>query len=181
MESRDYRMFKLFSSDFEYDSIYEIPIPTLKNKGIRGLLIDLDNTLAPWNDCNMAQEVIDWFNKLKAEGIKACILSNNTKTERVSVVAEALGIMFVSQAAKPSRRGYQMGIEALALPPAEIAVIGDQVFTDVFGGNRMGMITILVHPMCDQEYTGTKVLRFMERITGRKTKFTSAHLGKNRE
>lgn len=167
-------MLNLLRPDFQFESIHEIPIKTLQELGISGLLIDLDNTVAPWNECTLTQEVIDWFQKIKTAGIKACIISNNRRPERVSTVAGLLGILFISRAAKPRRKAFQMGIEALNLKAEKIAVIGDQIFTDIFGGNRIGLKTILVSPICKKEFTGTKVLRFLERIVGRKARFKAS-------
>jgi len=159
--------------DFQYHSLPDIPVEDLLTKGIKGLLLDLDNTIAPWDDKSLTQQVIDWFEKLNAAGIKACIVSNNRKPDRVSAVADVLGILYVFNAAKPRRKAFLMGLHTLDLKPSEVAFIGDQLFTDVFGGNRVQLTTILVSPIDEKEFAGTKVLRFMERLVGRKARYTN--------
>ncbi|NLI91838.1 MAG: YqeG family HAD IIIA-type phosphatase [Peptococcaceae bacterium] len=156
----------------QYESLQDIPVEDLLAKGIRGLLLDLDNTVAPWNDKSLTREVIDWFEKIKKAGIRACIVSNNQRPDRVSAVADVLGIFYVYKASKPRKKAFYSGLDTLGLQSTEVAVIGDQLFTDVFGGNRLGMKTILVSPIDEKEFAGTKVLRFMERIVGRKARFT---------
>lgn len=164
-------MISLLRPDFQYEALKDISVEHLKREGIRGLILDLDNTITPWNDRTLTQEVIDWFQEIKSAGIKACIVSNNRLPDRVSAVADVLDILYVHNAAKPRKKAFLMGIEELAVESSEIAVIGDQLFTDVFGGNRVGLKTILVTPIDYREFAGTKVLRFMERIVGRKARY----------
>lgn len=164
-------MIGILRPTFQYDSIEDIPMERLHAEGIKGLLLDLDNTIAPWNDKSLTGEVIDWFSKLKAAGIKACIVSNNRLPDRVSAVADVLGIFYVYNAAKPRKKAFLHGVDTLGINSSEIAVIGDQLFTDVFGGNRLGLKTILVSPIDQREFLGTKFLRFLEWIVGRKLKF----------
>lgn len=166
-------MIGLLRPNFEYESLQNILVEDLLAKGINGLLLDLDNTVTPWNDRTLTEEVIDWFQKLKAGGIKACIVSNNRRPDRVSEVAELLEILYVYNAKKPRSKAFLKGLEVLGIERSAVAVIGDQLFTDVFGGNRIGMQTILVSPINEKEFSGTKVLRFMERLVGRKASFTS--------
>lgn len=166
-------MIGILRPDFQYESLQDIPMETLHENGIKGLLLDLDNTVAPWNDNTLTKEVIDWFAKINTSGITACIVSNNHRPERVAAVADVLEILYVYKAAKPTRKAFQKGIDTLKLKPEEVAVIGDQIFTDVLGGNIMGLKTILVTPIHEREFAGTKVLRFMETLTGRKVRFTN--------
>jgi len=164
-------MIGILRPDLQYDSLQSIPSGDLLSMGIRGLILDLDNTITPWNDRSLTTEVIEWFKRIKSDGIKACIVSNNRHPDRVSAVANVLGILYVYQAAKPRKKAFQMGLDTLDLKRSETAVIGDQIFTDVFGGNRMGLKTILISPIDRHEFAGTKVLRFMERIIGRKAEY----------
>lgn len=175
-------MIGLLKPTMQFDAIYKIPVKVLQDMCVEGLLLDLDNTIAPWNDCTLTSEVIKWFENAGRQGIKSCIISNNSSPQRVAEIAERLGIQYVSRAAKPRRRAFRMGIAALGLESDKIIVIGDQLFTDVLGANRVGLKTILVYPLHHREFTGTKVLRFMERIVGRKTVFLehSIRLGKNK-
>lgn len=170
-------MFGILKPTMQFEVIYKIPLRILKDMSVQGLLLDLDNTIAPWNDSTLTPEVIKWFEDAGRQGIKSCIISNNSSPQRVADIAERLGVQYVSRAAKPRRKAFRMGIAALGLEPAKIIVIGDQLFTDVLGANRAGLKTILVHPLYHREFTGTKVLRFMERMVGRKTVFFEHNIG----
>jgi HAD superfamily phosphatase (TIGR01668 family) len=165
-------MIRLLRPKFQYESLTDIPVDFFSSEGINGLLLDLDNTIAPWNDKSLTREVMDWFEKIKAVGIRACIVSNNRLPDRVSAVADVLEILYVYNAAKPRKKAFLMGIKTLGMASSEVAVIGDQLFTDIYGGNRLGMKTILVSPIDEKEFIGTKVLRLMERVVGRKVRFT---------
>lgn len=157
-------MFELFKPTFQADSLDSIPVEVLKRDGIRGLIIDLDNTMTPWNDLEVGPKVVKWFEKLKAAGIQACVVSNNKRKQRVAVVADRLGIPFVFRATKPRRRAFQAGMDILGTGMSDTAVIGDQLFTDILGGNRMGLYTILVLPINDREFIGTRIMRRAERV-----------------
>ncbi len=165
-------MIGILRPHFLYDRLQDIPVEVLQKHQIWGLILDLDNTIAPWNDRSLTSEVIAWFEMIKKVGIKACIVSNNTHPERVAAVADTLEILYVHNAAKPRKKAFELGKAALGLPTAQIAVIGDQLFTDIFGGNRSKMKTILVSPIHEKEFAGTKVLRFMEMLIGRRIKYS---------
>lgn len=157
-------MFELFRPTLQAPSLDLIPVEHLVQDGIRGLIIDLDNTMTPWNDVEVGPKVTEWFKKLEAAGIRACVVSNNKKRQRVAVVAERLGIPFVFRATKPRRRAFRAGMDILKTGHKDTAVIGDQLFTDILGGNRLGLYTILVLPMSDREFIGTRFMRQMEKL-----------------
>lgn len=157
-------MFELFRPTFQAKSLDSISVDQLVQQGIRGLIIDLDNTMTPWNDLEVGPKVADWFKKVHAAGIKACVVSNNKKKQRVAVVAERLGIPFVFRATKPRRRAFRTGMQIIGTGKEDTVVIGDQLFTDIFGGNRLGLSTILVVPISDREFIGTRFMRRAERI-----------------
>ncbi|MHB1653755.1 MAG: YqeG family HAD IIIA-type phosphatase [Desulfitobacteriaceae bacterium] len=156
-------MFELFRPTFQANSLDNIPIDRLVRNGIKGLIIDLDNTMTPWNDVEVGPKVADWFGKLKTAGIKACVVSNNKRKQRVAVVADRLGIPFIFRASKPRRRAFRAGMDILGTGKLDTAVIGDQLFTDILGGNRLGLYTILVIPMSQREFVGTRFMRQMEK------------------
>lgn len=135
----------------------------LKKRSIRGLIIDLDNTMTPWNAMEVGPKVTAWFKSLAEHNIKCCVVSNNSE-QRVAGVANALGIPFVYKATKPRRRAYYRAMEILGTTVQDTAAIGDQLFTDVLGGNRLGLFTILVLPISKREWIGTRVMRMFERI-----------------
>jgi len=157
-------MFQLFKPSLQADSLDSISMEVLQENGIRGLIIDLDNTMTPWNDLEVGPKVLEWFTKLKNAGIKACVVSNNKREQRVAVVAKRVGIPFVYRATKPRRKAFQAGMNILGTGLKDTAVIGDQLFTDILGGNRMGLFTILVLPINDKEFIGTRFMRRLERV-----------------
>ena len=157
-------MFEYFRPTFQAPSLDLISVEQLVRDGIRGLIIDLDNTMTPWNDVEVGPKVAEWFLKVKDAGICACVVSNNKKRQRVAVVAEQLGIPFVFGATKPRRRAFRAGMDLLGTGHKDTAAIGDQLFTDILGGNRLGLYTILVTPINDREFIGTRVVRRIEKV-----------------
>lgn len=149
--------------DIYVNSILDIPLEMLEQLGIKAFILDLDNTLTEWNSNEVRREFIDWFIKIKAAGYKACILSNNGE-QRVIAVAQKLDIPYIFRARKPSRRSFYKAIELMQVKRTQTAVIGDQIFTDVLGGNRAGLFTILVVPIARREFAGTKISRLFERF-----------------
>ena len=144
------------------DDIYQINLQTLWNKGIRGIITDLDNTLVPWNDNEVMPEVFDWVEQAKEAGFKVCIVSNNN-LKRGGELSEQFGVPAVWKAVKPRRGAFRKALEIMKLKPSEVVVIGDQVFTDVLGGNRLGLHTILVTPIDKREFIGTRCVRQVEK------------------
>ncbi len=143
------------------DSILDIPLKQLQKLNINAFILDLDNTVTEWNSNEIKEEVSQWFTMIKQEGFKACILSNNGE-QRVLAVAQSLDIPYVYRAQKPRRGGYYRAMSIMEAGPQETAVIGDQIFTDIWGGNRAGLFTILVKPIARREFMGTKISRSME-------------------
>lgn len=156
-------MFELFRPSLQVSSLDRIPVDWLVGQGIKGLIIDLDNTMTPWNDVEVGPQVTAWFKKLKEAGIKACVVSNNKRKQRVAIVADRLGIPFVFRATKPRRKAFRAGLAILGTGKSDTAVIGDQLFTDILGGNRLGLYTILVIPISEREFLGTRFMRRMEK------------------
>jgi len=142
-------------------ALLDIPLEELGEKGIKAFILDLDNTITEWNNNSITEEVRQWFSQVKAAGFKACILSNNGE-QRVLQVAKTLAIPYICRAQKPRRGGYYQAVARMEVKPEETAVIGDQIFTDVLGGNRAGLFTILVVPISSREFMGTKISRAME-------------------
>ncbi len=146
-----------------YDSIYEIDLHHLKEKGIKGLIIDFDNTLVERGTETAPQPLYDWLEEVKQAGFHVCIVSNNLR-RRIGNVTQSLEIPLVASAGKPRSKAFHEGMKVLKTCSSETAVIGDQLFTDVFGGNRLGLLTILVPPVGTQEMVHTKLLRYLERL-----------------
>lgn len=151
------------------NSILDVPLDTLGQLGIQAFILDLDNTLTEWNSNEVKEDIIEWFARIKAAGYKACILSNNGE-QRVITVAQILNIPYIFRARKPSRRAFYKAMELMEVQRHQTAVIGDQIFTDVLGGNRAGLFTILVVPIARREFAGTKISRLFEFFVLRKLK-----------
>lgn len=166
-------MFKKLYPDLYVNSILDIPLEKLQKRNIKAFILDLDNTLTEWNSNVIDRQVSDWFRTIKEMGFQACILSNNGE-QRVVGVARDLAIPFIHRAAKPRRGSFFKAIKLMGVSSRETAVIGDQIFTDVLGGNRAGLFTILVVPRASKEFMGTKISRAMERFVLRRLRKTSA-------
>jgi len=155
---------KILMPDLLAVSILEIPLDDLAAMGKKAMIFDLDNTITEWNNPVIHDRVISWFHHLKEKGITACLVSNNSGP-RVMEAANILEIPFVAKATKPRRRGYIQALKLMGTLPGETVMVGDQLFTDIFGGNRMALFTILVAPMSMREFVGTRFVRRIERIT----------------
>ncbi len=156
-------MLKRFFPDHYYETIYDIDLAHLKAGGVRGLILDLDNTIVARNSSTATEDLKHWLAKLKEHDIKACILSNNWK-QRVSSIAAQVELPLVARAAKPRKGAFKRALDVLGTRKEETVVVGDQIFTDVFGGNITGLRTILVMPMSNHDGIHTKFLRFLERM-----------------
>ena len=157
-----YNVLKNFLPNEHVKSVFEIQPDILKEQGIKGVITDLDNTLVAWDVKEATQEVIQWFNLMKEHDIKVTIISNNNE-ERVKVFSDPLETPFVSHAKKPLGHAFRAAAKAMDLNKEEIAVIGDQLLTDVLGGNRAGLHTILVVPIVQSDAKITRINRSIER------------------
>ena len=128
------------------NKVQDIKIQTLIKNKIKLLILDVDNTLIDYYK-NLSEEVINWAKEMKGQGIKLYILSNTNNEEKVKTVAQKLDIPYKHFAMKPLKRGFKYIQKETKIKPENIAVVGDQIFTDVLGGNRSKMFTILVEPI----------------------------------
>ncbi len=147
--------------DMYYKNVQSISLQDLKEHEIKGLILDVDNTLIDYKKV-VSKEVIDWVESVKNAGYKVCILSNSNNKDKISKVANVLGIDYYMLAKKPFKSGFKKVQKIFDLPAKNIAAIGDQVFTDVLGANRMNMISIYVEPINKKEYWYTKWKRPIE-------------------
>lgn len=137
-------------------------------RGMRGVILDLDNTLSPWRSGIITPEVERWIGRLRGSGLLACVVSNAATAGRVRPVADRLGLPWVTRAAKPLARGFRRGMALMGTTPETTVVVGDQLFTDIFGGNQLGLFTILVDPLSEREALVTRLIqRPLERLVGR--------------
>ncbi len=157
---------RLYPTEY-VSSIYHINVSRLWDEGKRAIITDLDNTLVRWNAPSATPKLVSWLKMVQDTGFRVCILSNNDRL-RVTEFAKPLGLIALDMARKPRLSGFRHALNLLQVSVAETVMIGDQVFTDILGGNRMGMYTVLVAPIHEQEYIGTRVMRRMERIVLRR-------------
>lgn len=159
-------------------SILDIDPLELKKRGIKALLMDLDNTIVPRDMEEFSQDVVEWLKRLKKQGIKLCVVSNNSTT-RVNKLVAPLKIPYVVRAVKPRRRPFRKGMNILGVTHSETAVVGDQIFTDILGGNRLGLFTILVVPMAGKEFWVTNLInRRLEKLVLKKISRKVSHKDK---
>ena len=139
----------------------------LQENNIKGIILDVDNTLIYYNK-ELLKDVDIWCQNLSEKGIKFCIVSNSNKKEKVKMVAEKLDIPYISFAMKPCKKGLIKARDIMKLESKNIAVVGDQIFTDVIGANRSGMFSILVKPLETKDIFITRIKRPFEEAIIRK-------------
>ncbi len=143
-------------------SIYNIDYEALKKRGIKCLIFDLDNTISPINVPVPDKEVKDLFAELNYLGFKIIILSNSKKA-RVEPFKEKLNVDSSYHSHKPFKKKYKKILRIYDFKDTEIACIGDQLLTDIYGANRMSFLSILVNPMSNEEYLPTRINRTLEK------------------
>lgn len=144
-------------------NVKEITLELLKQNNIKGIILDVDNTLIDYYK-NMPEGILEWCKNMQNKGIKFCIASNSNKKEKVKNVAEKLDIPFIFFAKKPLKIGLNKAKDILKLKNNEIAVVGDQIFTDVLGANRCKMFSILVDPIEEKDIFITIIKRPIENL-----------------
>ncbi len=144
-----------------FNKVENITIEYLIQNQIKVLILDVDNTLIDYYQ-NLSSSVIQWAKSLKQQGIKLYILSNTNNKEKVEKVAKQIEIPYKNFAMKPFKKGFLQIQKETQEKPEEIAVVGDQIFTDILGGNRCHMHTILVDPINPKDYWYTAWKRPIE-------------------
>ena len=148
--------------DMYQKSIYTIDYEKLLKRGIKCLLFDLDNTVAPINMKNPSKKIKKLFGELKEQGFKVIIFSNSPKT-RLKPFKDTLEVDCAARACKPHPKKFLEVMKEYDFSVSEIAIIGDQILTDVIGGNNVGITTILVNPISPRDFVFTKINRFREK------------------
>lgn len=158
-------MFERLIPHLSVTSIYEIDLDELMKRGIKGIITDLDNTLVGAKEPSATPELTEWLSQLKARGFNVVIVSNNNHA-RVHYFSTPLNIPFIHAARKPAGSAFRKALKLLKLAPEQVVVVGDQMLTDVLGGKRMGLYTILVNPISlpDEGWFTKLVNRRIERI-----------------
>lgn len=143
-------------------SVFQIDIEKLANSGFKGIITDLDNTLVGWDVKTPTKEIQKWFKKANDLGLTITIVSNNNE-KRVSGFSKDLDVDFIFKARKPMGRAFKKAIQHMNIKPEETIVIGDQMLTDVLGGNNNGLYTIMVVPVKKTDGFLTRLNRIIER------------------
>lgn len=155
-------MFQRFYPDNEVENAYDIDYDALYNKGYRGVIFDIDNTLVP-HGAPADDRAIALFERLRQIGYQTVLLSNN-KEPRVKPFADNVGSLYVYKAGKPGGKGYVKAMKAMGTDPGNTLFVGDQLFTDVWGAKRMKIVTFLVKPIHPKEEIQIVLKRRLEWI-----------------
>ena len=140
----------LLRADYNAQCIIDVPWDQLHAAGIRGLLFDVDNTITAWHSMEVSREVRDLFLRLKEQGWLICLVSNSYAL-RVRPIGEMLGVPSIHMAGKPRSRSFHTACNWLKLHPHQVAMVGDQLLTDMLGANRIGLTTVLVNKVDRKE------------------------------
>lgn len=152
---------KLYPKEY-YDSVYSINFSKYYRMGYRAVIFDIDNTLVE-HDAPVDERATKLIAKLKDMGFEICFLSNNDE-ERVSEFSKALGTSHIHKAKKPLAKGYHRAMEKMGTTTMNTMFVGDQIFTDVWGANNAGILSILVQPIAKREEIQIVLKRFLEKI-----------------
>ena len=152
--------------DYVFESIYDITPALLQQNGVRGVLIDLDGTMASRKAALPPDTLAPFVRALHDAGLRVLVFSNNGAS-RVGRFCDALGVDYMSRAVKPLSFGFRRAAKRLGLPLHEIAVVGDQIFTDVLGGNSVGALTCYVQTLDRRHFWVNIRYRFEHRFIER--------------
>ena len=139
------------------NSVLDLTPEILQRHNLKGLVLDVDETLVPMSMAETSDELRLWVERLSPT-IDLWLVSNNLSQNRISRIAKSLSLPYILGARKPSRRKLRQAVTAMNLPIEQVAMVGDRLFTDVLAGNRLGMFTILVEPMVDPEQSQQRYL-----------------------
>ena len=155
-------MKKIFLPDYFFSTFSDVNIDFLKKNAIEALILDIDNTLVPYEIRKPTDELLSWFNELKNAGIKVAFVSNNN-SERVNTFNEELGFFATYKSKKPFTKSLKKAIAAMGSTEKTTALMGDQIFTDILAGNKLSLLTMLVPPIKDKRDPFTRFKRLLER------------------
>lgn len=155
-------MLECFYPDHMRDSAYEIEYEELYGKGYRGIIFDIDNTLVP-HGAEADRRAVELFERLHGMGYQTILLSNN-KEPRVKTFNDRVRSQYIFKAGKPGRAGYEAAMKRLGTTRENTLFVGDQLFTDVWGAKRVGIVTYLVKPIHPKEEIQIVLKRRLEKI-----------------
>ena len=154
-------MIELFKQELQVKDIYSIDYKKLISYGIKCILFDLDNTLVPSFKKKPTRKLKDFIERLKDMGFKVVIFSNSNK-KRLQPFKNVLEVDCSYSSRKPFQKKFKKVLKEYKYNQSEVAMIGDQIVTDIYGGNKMGIFTVLVKPINKKELFFTKINRILE-------------------
>lgn len=163
-DNRIKEIFRKFYPTYKYKSVESIPYSLVEENNIKLIMLDMDNTIIDYKESKYSKEMKEWAKRMKRNGVALYILSNSPFGKLVKRIAAELGMKYYYNAGKPSLRGFKKIMEIEKVEKENMLMVGDQIFTDVFGGNRFGIKTVLVSPINSKERLHTKVKRPFEKI-----------------
>jgi len=138
---------KLLQPDLILESsVLNLTPDIIQQYGLKGLVLDVDETLVPLKVGKASPELQQWVAEMRIS-TELCLVSNNLSQSRIGGIARSLNLPYYLGAAKPSRRKIRAALTGMNLPPHQVGMVGDRLFTDIIAGNRLGMFTILVDPI----------------------------------
>jgi hypothetical protein len=156
-------MTRWLKPDLALASVHELTPELLGEHGRRAVVLDADNTLVPRNRYHLSECTAGWITALQAAGVSLCILSNTAHVVKVARMVEAYGMAAIPFARKPFRGGFTRALKALGTTAEETCMVGDQLFTDILGGNLAGLLTVYVPPVSRHDFAPYKLARVIER------------------
>lgn len=153
-----------FCPAWSAEALVDVSPESLLESGKKLVLLDVDNTLLPWRSEEIPPSTLDWMDRCRKLGLELCILSNTRHPDRLKRLSERMGVPFLLGKFKPNPSLYFEALERFGRKPEEAVMIGDQIFTDMWGANRSGIDGIWVRPSSGRDFIGTKVSRMGERI-----------------
>lgn len=160
----------LLKPNVKLHGITDITVELLKEYDIKALLLDVDNTMSTHHGTVLTDGLMEWIAAMQESGIKLMVLSNS-KRFRIEPFAARIGLPFISLGCKPLPTGYLRGVKALGEKRKNVAIVGDQIFTDILGGNIVGVKSILLTPIKLEDGWSFKVRRKLEKKLYKRYKF----------
>lgn len=155
---------KYLIPDVFFDDIYQITPEFLTSEGIKGLVLDIDNTLVTYDDAVPTESVLKWFKGMEDAGIKMAFVSNNSKSERVDTFNKDLGYFGIAKGGKPFGKGVRRAMAHMGTTKENTAIIGDQLLTDIMAGKCAGLKrSFLVLPIKDRTELFFRAKRWIEK------------------
>ena len=127
-------------------NVFRLTPALISRYGLKGLVLDIDDTIVPVKTTEVSEQLVTWLAEIRQE-CQIWLVTNNPHKQRISTIAASLDLPYILSAAKPSVRKLRMAVDEMGLPYEQVAMVGDRVFTDVLGGNRLGLLTILAQPI----------------------------------